>query len=91
MKRFNADMYRFKWTQDEDDTIQNTYESIQVQIKEFCETIQLEKRRFKYESIQVGVNRIIFILGSLESIHICIELFHSACFSALIALVGLYG
>ena len=25
----------------------------------------------------------IFILGSLESIHICIELFHSSCFSGL--------
>ena len=39
MKRFNAYMNRFKWTQDEDDTIKNTYESIQVQIIEFCETI----------------------------------------------------
>ena len=38
-------------------TIQISYESIQVQVREFCETIQIEKRWFIHESIQVDVNR----------------------------------
>jgi len=44
-------MNRFKWTPDEDESIQTTYETIQVQIREFCEMLQ-----FTNEMIQVWID-----------------------------------
>ena len=57
MIQFKTKLSRFKWTQDEDWYDSNFLWIDSRQVREFCETIQTEKRRFIHESIQVDMNR----------------------------------